>query len=216
MGRFMVRFMYCAVYIRMRIGTANCRSHPLWPKKHVHKEQIGDRLSSQSSSTWLLSLRRVFGPSSTSWIMYGCDLTVWRVQYICADSQSIIITTTVRVVFVLFGSRYITAYVRLHGIFGYGPNCWHPHFWVIATSLWVSCFLRPRSGWTLKVLEELMDQSVSNFPEMKVRGVMQHSQTQYMRIYIYGTPPSKVYLFHGQKEVPYIYIYILYFDVLEI
>ena len=52
-----------------------------------------------------------------------------------------------------------------------------------------------------------MDQSVSNFPEMKVRGVMQHSQTQYMRIYIYiWYPPLESLPFSWAKGGT-IYIY---------
>lgn len=148
MSRFLVRFMYCAVYIDMRIGMVNCRSHPLW-LKHFDKEQIGDRLSSQSSSTWLLSLRRVFGPSTWTWF-YSLALSI-----------------------------------RL-GRFSGNPNYYHglrhfcEHFWLwpkivdVAISLWLSCFLRPRSGWTLKVFEELMDQSVSNFPEIKAHMYMRY------------------------------------------
>lgn len=154
----------------MRIGTANCRSHPLW-LKHFDKEQIGVRLSSQSSSIWLLSLRRVFGPSSTWTWFYS--LAVCRFQYyVCADSQRIKITTTVWVIFV--------------SIFGYGLKLLtHPPFWVMATSFWLSCFLRPRSGWTLKVFEELSDQSVSNFPEIKAQCNTLERSVHVYAIYIY-------------------------------
>ena len=55
-----------------------------------------------------------------------------------------------------------------------------------------------------------MDQSVSNFPEMKVRGVMQHSQTQYMCIYIYMVPPPRKSTFFMGKRRYHIYIYIIF------
>lgn len=163
--------MYCAVYLGMRIGAANCRSHPLWLKKHFDKEQIGVRLSSQSSSTWLLSLRRVFGPSSTWTWFYRLALSILP---LCQFSEN---------------QNYY------HGL---GHFC--EHFWlcpkVVDTP---SCFLRPRSGWTLKVFEELMDQSVSNFQKSKC-SVVQHSGTQHAcGIYVY-------------RRCVYKYIYICIFE----